>query len=44
MRTGYNRVNAYMYSKFKVRESEMCPCNADIMTVEHLLQHMMLQV
>ena len=25
--------------KFKVGESEMCPCNADIMTAEHLLQH-----
>ena len=28
-----------MYSKFEVGESEMCPCNADIMTAEHLLQH-----
>ena len=28
-----------MYNKFKVGESEMCPCNADIMTEEHLLQH-----
>ena len=28
-----------MYSKFKVGVSEMCPCNADIMTAEHLLQH-----
>ena len=28
-----------MYNKFKVSESEMCPCNADIMTAEHLLQH-----
>ena len=28
-----------MYSKLKVGESEMCPCNADIMTAEHLLQH-----
>ena len=25
--------------KFKVGESEMCPCNANIMTAEHLLQH-----
>ena len=25
--------------KFKAGESEMCPCNADIMTAEHLLQH-----
>ena len=28
-----------MYSKFKVGESEMCPCNADVMAAEHLLQH-----
>ena len=28
-----------MYNKFKVDESEMCSCNADIMTAEHLLQH-----
>ena len=25
--------------EFKVDESEMCPCDADIMTAEHLLQH-----
>ena len=23
----------------RVGESEMCPCNTDIMTAEHLLQH-----
>ena len=28
-----------MYNKFKVGESEMCPCKADTMTAEHLLQH-----
>ena len=28
-----------MHNKFKVGESEMCPCNADIMTAKHLLQH-----
>ena len=38
-RTGHNRLNAHMYSKFKVGESDMCPCNADIKTAEHLLQH-----
>ena len=37
-RAGHNRLNAHMY-KFKVGESEMRPCNADIMTAEHLLQH-----
>ena len=39
LRTGHNRLNAHMYNKFKDGESEMCPCNADIMTTEHLLQH-----
>ena len=39
LRSGHNRLNAHMYNKFKVGESEMCPCNADIMTAEHLLQH-----
>ena len=34
---------AHMYRKFKVGESEMCPCNADIMTAEHLLRHCQLQ-
>ena len=32
-------INSHMYNKFKVGESEMCPCNADIKTAEHLLQH-----
>ena len=39
LRTGHNRLNAHMCSKFMVGESEMCRCNADIMTAEHLLQH-----
>ena len=39
LRTGHNRLNAHMCSKFKVGESEMCRCNADIMAAEHLLQH-----
>ena len=38
LRTGHNRLNAHKY-KFKADESEMCLCNADIMTAEHLLQH-----
>ena len=29
----------HMYNKFKVGESEVCPCNADIMTADHLLQY-----
>ena len=38
LRTGHNRLNAHMYSKFKVGEPEMCLCNADILTAEHLIQ------
>ena len=34
-----NRLDAHMYNKSKAGESEMCPCNADIMTTEHLQQH-----
>ena len=37
--TGHKRLNAHMYNKFKVGESEMCPCNTDIMTAEYLLHH-----
>ena len=39
LRTGHNRLNTHIYSKFRIGDSEMCPCNADIMNVEHLLQH-----
>ena len=39
LRTRHNRLNAHMYNKFKIGESEICPCNADIVTAEHLLQH-----
>ena len=39
LRTAHNRLNTNIYNKFKVGESETCPCNADIMTAEHLLQH-----
>ena len=39
LRTGHNRLNALIHNKFKVGECEMCPCNADIMTAEHQLQH-----
>ena len=38
LRTGHSRLNTHIYNKFKVGESEMCPCNADVMTAEHLLQ------
>ena len=39
LRTGLNRLNDHMYSKFKVGESEMCPCSEDIMTAKNQLQN-----
>ena len=39
LRTGHKRLDAHMYSTFKVGESEMCPCTVDILTAEHLLQY-----
>ena len=44
LRTGHNRPNSHTYSKFKVGESEMCPCSIGIMTAEHLLQHCQLHI
>ena len=34
LRTGHNRLR-----KFKIGESEKCPCGAAVMNTEHLLQH-----
>ena len=38
-RTGHNRLNAHMYSEFKVGKSEMRSCKPDVVTAEHPLQH-----
>lgn len=39
LRTGHNRLNAHLYNKLKIGQSEMCPCHTAAMTTEHLLQH-----
>ena len=39
MRLGLNRLNAHMNKKVKVGESEICPCNSDLITAERVLQH-----
>ena len=39
LRTGHNRLNAHMYKKFKICDSELCPCKASLMDTEHLLQY-----
>ena len=38
LRTGHNRLNHHMYTKFKIGPSEICPCQTSSMTTEHLLQ------
>ena len=38
LRTGHNRLNHHMYTKFKIGPSEHCPCQTSSMTTEHLLQ------
>ena len=44
LRTGHNRLNAHLYNKMRIGQSEMCPCNTAAMTTEHLLQHCPLHV
>ena len=39
LRTGHNRLNAHLYNKMRIGQSEMCPCNTATMTTEHILQH-----
>nr|KAG5705274.1 hypothetical protein BaRGS_010725 [Batillaria attramentaria] len=39
LRSGHNRQNAHMYSKFTIGESEKCTRNADIINAKHVLQH-----
>jgi len=38
LRTGHNRLNYHLYTKFKIGQSDLCPCQTDSMTTEHLLQ------
>lgn len=38
LRTGHNRLNYHLYTKFRIGESGQCPCQTGNMTTEHLLQ------
>ena len=38
LRTGHNRMNAHLFNKFHVGQSDQCPCQTGSMTTEHLLQ------
>ena len=38
LRTGYNRLRQHMYKRFKVGDSEICPCGQAPQNTEHVLQ------
>ena len=37
LRTGHNRVNAHVYSKLKIGQTDCCPCDIAPVTNQHLL-------
>ena len=39
LRNGHNRLNAHLFHKMKIGQTEMCPCSVAAMTTEHFLQH-----
>ena len=43
LRTGHSRMNAYMYSKLKIGQTDRCWCDTAPMTSHHLLQGCSLQ-
>ena len=38
LRTGHNRLNKHMYSRFHLSPSPLCPCKEAEQTAEHILQ------
>ena len=38
LRTGHNRLRQHMYKRFKVGDSEICPCGQASQNTEHVLQ------
>ena len=38
LRTGHNRLNHHLYTKFRIGRTEQCPCETGSQTAEHLLQ------
>jgi hypothetical protein len=38
LRTGHNRMNHHLFNKFRIGQSDQCPCQTGSMTTEHLLQ------
>ena len=42
LRAGHNRMNAHMYSRLKIGQTDCYPCNTAPMTSQHLLQDYLL--
>ena len=38
LRTGHNKLRRHLYNKFKIGDTDMCPCGEDIQDTEHILQ------
>ena len=38
LRTGHNRLNHHLFTKFRIGQTEQCPCGTGSQTTEHLLQ------
>ena len=39
LRTGHNRLRHNLFTKFKVGDTDQCPCRTGVHTAEHILQH-----
>ena len=39
LRTGHNRLNHHMHTRFRIGESPRCPCGVAAQTAEHILQY-----
>ena len=38
LRTGHNRLRCHLYNKFRVGETDQCPCGENVQDTEHVLQ------
>ena len=39
LRTGHNKMNAHIFNKLKIAETDGRPCNTGPMNTEHVLRH-----
>ena len=38
LRTGHNRLRYHLHKKFKIGETDRCPCGSGVQTADHILQ------